>query len=95
MQTELEWLRELEQDVQLIFRNAETARNEYGGHAVTVHNLLNSLRIDISGRIIALLARPCNEMGGGSSGLDTADDFAMHCGKEDRHAGPHSYEENR
>lgn len=39
--------------------------------------------------------RPCNEMGGGSTGLDTADDFAMYCGKSDRHEGPHSYEENQ
>lgn len=37
---------------------------------------------------------PCNEMGGGSAGLDTADDFAMHCDKEHGHDGPHSYEES-
>ena len=38
--------------------------------------------------------RPCNYMGGGgSAGIDTADDFAKHCGYVDGHDGPHSYEE--
>jgi hypothetical protein len=38
--------------------------------------------------------QPCNHMGGGSAGLDTAGDFAMHCDKPDKHDGPHSYEED-
>ena len=36
---------------------------------------------------------PCNEMGGGSAGLDTASDFAMNCDRPDKHDGPYSYEE--
>lgn len=48
-------------------------------------------RLTIAGKEAEL---PCNAMGGGSAGLDTADDFAKHCSYPDKHDGPHSYEED-
>ena len=85
MQSEKEFLLALRDDLAgVVESNAK-----YSEQMMCAHEALHKVNV----RIRELQVKPCNEMGGGSVGIDTADDFAMYCSKDDRHEGPHSYEE--
>lgn len=56
MTTELDWLRQLEQDVQTLRGYTDKVQQQLlVGYAVTANNLATSLKVKINNRIIELL----------------------------------------